>query len=884
MKKSVILILCVLLSSFLYGKGFGSISFQHLTEKDGFESNDILDIAIGDDGIIWFATGIGLAEYDGIRVKQHFEDDQRTQNFSDRVAVGRDGTVYILHPSGVSAYDPKKAEFRCVHPGSASAIFCSDNVYASDGYSILRMENGGSSMDRFIEIPTESGRISALLGANDGKIYVGTEYGTVMICQDGRITETLLSCGSEINRMFIDSKGNLWICSTSGGLFRIGPDGSTANYTHSPKNTVSLSSNFVREVNEDNLGNLWIGTFTGLDCLSPDGTITRYRAELGQSDALSNSSVWSIKKDSQGTLWIGTYFGCVNYFNPEYQIYSRIKESTIEGSGLSSNIMTFIKEESGGRVWLATEGGGMNLLDTGSGEVSWYTKESDYPRHLAGNNVKAICYDEDRMWVGTHMDGISVINRRSLVPEDIKAMAGKDIMALTTYAEDSIAVVSHYSLYIMDKSGSKVRKVYDWTPYGHHPTSIVMLGDELLLGYSWEGLVRTNIISGANKRYSAADGFPASRISQLIVDTNGTLWVATSDSGLYQYIEGKDSFIRIASNEIPDEIKAIDESKTSGSIVVSFVGGIGLINPKTLTCEVYGTNEGFPQGYGRHKSLCCTNSGDIYLGGENGVLTFRERDLRLYGKPFRMFFRNIHSSSVKVPARPKTITMEYASTNHIPIPEGPAEYRIDKGEWISADGPHWLTLPLLRQGKHTLELRSSGISSALCTPALIELDVDTPWYLKKISIAAFIFAGLMILAATALLIIRARRRRMAEYLATLEAQKSIEAKFLVSVKDKIREKLSDSEFDVSDLAREMAVSRTSLYERLMKAGGQSPSAMISEMRLERAARILIEKPDRNITEVSEMSGYSSPKYFSKVFKERYGKSPLTYRKSKIKTK
>lgn len=884
MKKAIILTLALLSAVFLNGKGFGSISFQHLTEKDGFESNDILDIAIGDDGIIWFATGIGLAEYDGIRVKQHFEDDQRTQNFSDRVAIGRDGTIYVLHPSGISAYNPRNSEFRSIHSGSTSAIFCSDYVYASDGYSILRMENGGSSMNSFIEIPTESGRISALLGAKDGKIYVGTEYGTVMICQDGSITGTLLSCGSEINRMFIDSKGNLWVCSTSGGLFRISPDGSTFNYTHSPKNTVSLSSNFVREVNEDNLGNLWIGTFTGLDCLSPDGTITRYKAELGQADALSNSSVWSIKKDAQGTLWIGTYFGCVNYFNPEYQIYSHIKESTIEGNGLSSNIMTFIKEERNGLVWLATEGGGLNLLDKRSGAISWYTKESDYPRHLAGNNVKAICYDEDRMWVGTHMDGISVLNRRSLTPEDVRTMAGKDIMALTTYGRDSIAVVSHYSLYIMDKSGRKVRKISDWSPYGHHPTSIVMLGDELLLGYSWAGLVRTNIISGLRKKYSAEDGLPAKRISQLMIDTNGALWVATFDSGLYQYVEGKDSFVSIASSEIPDEINSIDESKTSGSIVTAFNGGIGLINPKTLTCEIYGRKEGFPQGYGRHNSLCCTSSGEIYLGGENGVLTFLEKDLRLYGKPFRMFFRNIPSSPVKVPSRPKTITLEYASTNHIPIPEGPAEYRIDKGEWKKADGPYWLTLPVLRQGKHTLELRSSGISSALCTPAQIELDVDAPWYLEKISIAAFIFAGLMILAATALLIIRARRRRMAEYLATLEAQKSIEAKFLVSVKDRIREKLSDSEFDVSDLAREMAVSRTSLYERLMKAGGQSPSAMISEMRLERAARILIEMPDRNITEVSEMSGYSSPKYFSKVFKERYGKSPLTYRKSKIKTK
>lgn len=49
-----------------------------------------------------------------------------------------------------------------------------------------------------------------------------------------------------------------------------------------------------------------------------------------QNEGLTHSSIWCIVKDNQGTLWLGTYFGGVNYFNPEYEIYTRYKASIHE--------------------------------------------------------------------------------------------------------------------------------------------------------------------------------------------------------------------------------------------------------------------------------------------------------------------------------------------------------------------------------------------------------------------------------------------------------------------------------------------------------------------------------------------------------------------------
>ena len=110
------------------------------------------------------------------------------------------------------------------------------------------------------------------------------------------------------------------------GLYRVKTDGNIENLRHNPMNTNSLCSNFVRSCCEDNSGDLWIGTFNGLNRYDREtGKFHLYTANGNSPDGLTHSSIWCIVKDGQGTIWLGTYFGGVNYFNPEYEIYTRYK-------------------------------------------------------------------------------------------------------------------------------------------------------------------------------------------------------------------------------------------------------------------------------------------------------------------------------------------------------------------------------------------------------------------------------------------------------------------------------------------------------------------------------------------------------------------------------
>ena len=90
----------------------------------------------------------------------------------------------------------------------------------------------------------------------------------------------------------------------------------------------------------------------------------------------------------------------------------------------------------------------------------------------------------------------------------------------------------------------------------------------------------------------------------------------------------------------------------------------------------------------------------------------------------------------------------------------------------------------------------------------------------------------------------------------------------------IVEHLSDSEFGIDSLCREMAMSRTLFYVKLKSYTGKSPQDFIRIIRLERASSML--RQGRNVTDVAALTGFDNPKYFSTVFKKYFGVSPSKY--------
>lgn len=88
--------------------------------------------------------------------------------------------------------------------------------------------------------------------------------------------------------------------------------------------------------------------------------------------------------------------------------------------------------------------------------------------------------------------------------------------------------------------------------------------------------------------------------------------------------------------------------------------------------------------------------------------------------------------------------------------------------------------------------------------------------------------------------------------------------------------LSEQQFSVDFVAAQMGLSRHTLNRKLRQHTGLTTSQYIQEVRLDYARRLLEDSKVGSVAELSEACGMRDPKYFSKMFKERFGQPPSYY--------
>ncbi len=107
---------------------------------------------------------------------------------------------------------------------------------------------------------------------------------------------------------------------------------------------------------------------------------------------------------------------------------------------------------------------------------------------------------------------------------------------------------------------------------------------------------------------------------------------------------------------------------------------------------------------------------------------------------------------------------------------------------------------------------------------------------------------------------------------------NLEQLFVSKLNKCINLNLDNPHFSVENLAEYLNVSRVQLYRKVKAIFNETVSDYISNFRLEQA-KIMLQNSKLTISEVAYKSGFSSPNYFSTVFKNKYGISPNTFRRS-----
>ncbi|HTR28326.1 MAG TPA: ATP-binding protein, partial [Puia sp.] len=98
----------------------------------------------------------------------------------------------------------------------------------------------------------------------------------------------------------------------------------------------------------------------------------------------------------------------------------------------------------------------------------------------------------------------------------------------------------------------------------------------------------------------------------------------------------------------------------------------------------------------------------------------------------------------------------------------------------------------------------------------------------------------------------------------------------------LEENIVSPQLSVEFLSRQVGMSRSSLYSKLLEITGETPVEYIRSFKLDKAA-MLLEKTDLSISEIAYQTGFSTPNYFARAFKAKFTMLPSDYIAQKRRT-
>lgn len=104
---------------------------------------------------------------------------------------------------------------------------------------------------------------------------------------------------------------------------------------------------------------------------------------------------------------------------------------------------------------------------------------------------------------------------------------------------------------------------------------------------------------------------------------------------------------------------------------------------------------------------------------------------------------------------------------------------------------------------------------------------------------------------------------------------SADEKFLKRMMAIMEANFQEATYNIENVEKEAGLSRTQFYRKMKALTGQAPGEFLRNFRLQKAV-MMLSGGQGNITEIAYAVGFNSLAYFTRCFKEFYGKSPSEY--------
>ncbi len=355
-----------------------------------------------------------------------------------------------------------------------------------------------------------------------------------------------------------DNKGNLWIGTSQRGISRFNPTTSTfKRYPYSEQDSAGATPTFIFDIMEGDSGTIWMTSLRGLlTKLNPQtGEIKRNVLTVENSEL--PVATGKMHQDSSGSIWIGGVNALYRY-DPQtgrdtlYRFDPKEKVTNSTGEPIRNSATTIIPDPNNRDIiWITSIG--LIRFNKQTGEHTRYLPNPSNPKDIESNATYEIVVDRQRtniFWVTTWQSGLLHFNTET--KQFIRYQHHSDI-------PNSLISDNLLSIYA-DRSGmiwtgtNDAKGVNRFDPNAggmeHYKSESNWdvwqdQNGQLWIGTAREGIKRINRRTGEVKSYrhnpDDSSTLSSNIVREIYEDSTGTLWVGT-DAGLDKMNRSAETF------------------------------------------------------------------------------------------------------------------------------------------------------------------------------------------------------------------------------------------------------------------------------------------------------------------------------------------------------
>ena len=797
----VILLFLLLFSSFFSTKA-QSYKFQTYGVLNGICHPFVYAINQDKNGFIWASTGTGLCRFDGFKFthypnqKDTLPESQAGVSFKDK-----NQNLWVGHSDGTIVYFDGRRAF-CMKPDSTQTGSINDIVEDKYGNVIAATQSSGliridkSFSKTFIKQSFQGKLVYALLLTKNNQLLVGADDGVYIyeysdnpnkIQAIGQIEGLPLSKVTRIVQR--KNSDNFWICTEDAGIFLGKHDGNGKYKVENFGSLLKLDQANIQSVFEDKGGNIWISTLgKGLfKVVSTDGksvtTIINYNSQNG----LGFDNIKSSFQDREGNIWVATYGnGLANFLNESFVTYDY--KSKLQGK----NVMSVCYDKDG--YWLGGEKGLLHVKKDATRSTVFFGSSSGLPN----DNVTALFEDpKGTLWIGTDKNGIYQLgsgSKRIVRFSQEENSLANSINSITGKGEDIYAATKNgvYKYSVSDKS-----KQHFSTSEGlpHNNIRQVYVDSK---GKAWVATRSNMLVDVGNEIQLKIKGNAGELdFTSIVEDNEGNKWAGTNGNGLFKFL--KDTLNTFSQREglKADFCYSVTADK-NGFIWVGHRLGLSRINTKTNKIKVFGTD--YIPGDVNFNAVSVSKEGNIIFGTTEGPVVYEpSKDRNAIAPPM------VNVTSLIINDKPydfsKKIVLPYSYSgyrmkvefiglNYNNPDQVTYQFKLDGFDqvWSESSDSRVAIYGKLTDGNYTFQIKAcNGDGVCAEAPLVFELNIRKPfwktWWFSAIAIISLVIG--------VFLIIQIRERKQKEFQKYLEKLLDERTKEVREQKDEIELKNRD---------------------------------------------------------------------------------------------